>query len=64
MGLLDGKEGLIVGMSTERAISWGIAQALRRGHRVHRAVVDAAQSERCMPSWSARPGRVVCAVPR
>jgi enoyl-[acyl-carrier-protein] reductase (NADH) len=29
MGLLDGKKGLIVGMSAERTISWSIAQALR-----------------------------------
>jgi enoyl-[acyl-carrier-protein] reductase (NADH) len=42
MGLLDGKEGLIVGMSNKRAISWGITQALRRGHRVLRVAVDAA----------------------
>src|SRR5690242_17985957 len=29
MGLLDGKTGLVVGLSSDRAIAWGIAQALR-----------------------------------
>jgi hypothetical protein len=28
MGLLDRRQGLIVGMPNERAISWSIAQAL------------------------------------
>jgi enoyl-[acyl-carrier protein] reductase I len=28
MGLLDGKKGLIVGLSNERSLSWGIARAL------------------------------------
>src|SRR5690349_643184 len=30
MPLLEGKHALIVGLSSDRAIAWGIAQALRR----------------------------------
>ncbi len=30
MGLLDGKQALIVGVASNRSIAWGIAQAMHR----------------------------------
>ncbi|MFV9505001.1 MAG: enoyl-ACP reductase FabI [Oscillochloridaceae bacterium umkhey_bin13] len=50
MGLMDGKQGLVLGVANDRSIAWGIAQALHReGARMGFTYVGEALERRVRP---------------